>query len=275
MELFCLGPGNYTEKDIKEIARCFTGWEVRGGAFRFNAHQHDDGAKSFLGKRGKYAGEEAVDIVLEQPAAAKFLAKKLVRFFVIDDQEIDDEFVAPLANQLRQSDFDIGRTIRMILSSNFFFSDSTIGKKVRSPVEMSIGLLRTMEASTNMGEIANRIRDLGHLPLFPPNVKGWEGGRQWINASTYFGRANLVRDLVAGGDTTFERGELAAIITKGDRGNAEKWVQQLCDSLLAVPLPAESFQTLLELADDRRLDLNRRVANVIVALGATPEFQLN
>ena len=274
MELFCLGPGNYSEQDIKEIARCFTGWEVRRGEFRFNKYQHDKGVKSFLGTSGKFTGDDAVKIVLAQPAASRFIAKKLIRYLVVDDIELTGDICQPIADQLRETDFDIGRAIRTILTSRFFYSDQSIGHKVRSPVEMSIGLLRTLDASIDMNELANRVRGLGHLPLFPPNVKGWEGGRRWINASTYFGRANLVRDIVTGGDTIYSRGELSSVIKVNERENPAQWVADLLNLLVAVPVPQSTTDELIAIAAVENQDLNERVSNVISAIGALPEFQL-
>ncbi len=274
MELFCLGPGNYTEKDIKQIARCFTGWAVRHGEFRFNSYQHDGGTKRFLGRSGKFSGEDAVNIVLDQSAAPYFIAKKLVRCFVVDDVDMDNEFCDPIADHLRRSDFDIAQAIRLIVGSRYFYSDDVIGHKVRSPVEMSVGLLRYLEASFNMTTLAQRLRLLGHLPLFPPNVKGWEGGRRWINASTYFGRANLVREIVSSGNSAFRGGELAAIVDRKHRRDPEIWVDQLIGDLLAVPLPDESRQQLIELAGNRRQNFQRQITDVISAIGAMPEFHL-
>ena len=274
MELFCLGPGNYTERDIKEIARCFTGWQIHRGKFRFNAHQHDDGEKSFLGQRGRLGGEQAVRIVLDQPAAPRFIARKLVRYFIADDLELTDELLEPLSRQLRKTDFDLGAVTRTILGSRMMFSDSAIGHKVRSPVEMAIGLLRTLEARAGMNELSQRLQALGHLPMYPPNVKGWEGGRRWINASTYFGRANLVRDIAAQGAGSFEKGSIAKAVGARKSGNAEQWIQAFLDAQLAVPLPQATMKQLVELGSDSKHSLDDRVVNVITAIGATPEFQL-
>ncbi len=274
MELFCLGPGNYTEQDIKEIARCFTGWQVYRGAFRFNRYQHDRGEKDFLGQSGNFSGEQAVRIVLDQPAAPRFLARKLIRFFVIDDHPLDDAFIEPIATQLRDSDFDLGLAIRTILESKFLYSDEAIGGKVRSPVEMAIGMLRFLGASVNMNELRGRLLTLGHLPLYPPNVKGWEGGRQWINASTYFGRANLVRDLVSSDETTFEAGSVEAALKVTESSKPETWVRRVVDAQVAVEIPDETLVQLVEFAADRRTDIHQRVINVLTAIGATPEFQL-
>ncbi len=268
MELFCLGPGNYTETDIKEIARCFTGWEVRRGKFKFNAHQHDNQTKSFLGQKGNYDGDDAVRIVLQQDAAARFISRKLIRFFVFDDEEISPELVAPLAERLRESGFDIGRTVRTILASRIFYSEAAIGRKIKSPVELAVGFLRFFGASVNMQDLSNRLARLGQLPLYPPNVKGWDGGRSWINASTVLARANLISDIATRGETKFKKGSLTEWAKSNSNvveGDNFEWVNEY---LFAVPLP-ESAQTGLANVDSSEMQ------KIVTWLAALPEFQLN
>lgn len=275
MELFCLGPGNYTEQDIKELARCFTGWEIKRGRFRFNQHQHDGGEKAFLNARGRYSGEQAVRIVLDQKAAPRFIAGKLVRYFVADDLNLNDALVEPLAKQLRQTDFDLGQAVRTILGSRLFFSTQAIGHKVRSPVEMAIGLLRSLNAKASMNELGDRLLTLGHLPMYPPNVKGWEGGRQWINASTYFGRVNLVRELIDQEGDNFEGGSVSRAVGARQKDDPELWIDRLLDAWVAPQLPEKTKQQLIELGKQKGQSIDQRVVNVICALGATPEYQLN
>ncbi len=268
MELFCLGPGNYTEKDIKEIARCFTGWEVRKNKFKFNSYQHDEGTKSFLGSSGKYNGDDAIRIILQQPAAGTFIAKKLIRFFVVEDLVISDALAEPIAADLRTSGFDIGRVVRKILSSNIFFSEIAIAKKIKSPVELAIGALRFFDGSVNMTQLANRLQRLGQLPLYPPNVKGWEGGRTWINAATILARANLIDAMITNSKTTFGGRKLKDWLGKQAKqgvGESFEWVN---DFILAEPLSAtaqSSFET----------QFKKSPATALSWLAALPEFQLN
>jgi len=179
-----------------------------------------------------------------------------------------------LARQLRKSDFDLGTTVRTILSSKLFYSRQSIGQKVRSPVEMAIGLLRGLDSKGNMNQLSDRLMDLGHLPMYPPNVKGWEGGRQWINASTYFGRANLVHQIVSQKRENFRRGSIARAIGITRKTESDQWVSRLLQAWVAVDVPAATQEQLVELADDKAVDLDQRVINVVSTLGATPEFQL-
>ena len=268
MELFCLGPGNYTERDIKEIARCFTGWEVRRGKFRFNSHQHDKGSKSFLGETGDYDGDDAVRIVLQQEASAKFICRKLIRFFVFDDEQIPDELVAPLADSLRRSGFDIGQTVRTILSSEIFYSDKAIARKIKSPVELAIGFLRFFDCSVNMQQLSNRLAQLGQLPLYPPNVKGWDGGRNWINASTILARTNLIVDLATSGNTKFRSGSLSEWAKSTPRvatNNNHRWIDEY---MFAQPLPEVARQKINQMKATE-------IEQLVSWLVALPEFQLN
>ncbi len=268
MELFCLGPGNYTEQDIKEIARCFTGWEVRKNTFRFNAYQHDAGDKQFLGIRGAYDGEDAIKYILEQPVAARFIAKKLIRFFVFDDAEIPDRLAEPIAKELRENDFRLQPAVKKILGSNLFYSDSAIAKKIKSPVELVIGVLRFFEASVNMQRLAEQLQRLGQLPLFPPNVKGWEGGRSWINASTILARANLIHGILTSNQTEFAAGNLKQWAKKQGLLMEDKPALWVGDLLLAQP-PAEPIPS--SFAEQ----FNQNPAIALSWLAALPEFQLN
>ena len=279
MELFTLGVGNYTEKDVKEVARAFTGWEVLGDRFVFNASQHDAGVKSILGRSGNFDGDDAVRIVLDHPAASRFIAGKLIRFFVFDELAAPDSLVEPIAKDLREHEFRIGPVLRRILGSNLFYSDHAIGRKVRSPVELGIGLLRALGATTNLVKLAQGLAELGQSLFHPPNVKGWDGGRTWINSSTLLGRANLVRQLLLAPETRYDQSSDDNLATVADRAGATtptKTVDWLLELLVAVPVPPAVRDVLVQLAGDENgpADRSRRIADVIHAVSALPEFQL-
>ena len=268
LELFCLGPGNYTEGDIKEIARCFTGWEVRRAAFRFNRHQHDARAKSFFGETGNFSGEEAVRIVLNHDAATNFIARKLIRFFVFDSAEITDKLVKPISDHLRTTDFDITSTLRKILSSRIFFSEAAIAQKIKSPVELAIGTLKFFDAQTNFQEITQRLERLGQLPFYPPNVKGWDGGTSWINASTIIARANLVSTLLESSKTRFQAGDLKKWHLRNRKTLERDDFRGLSDYLLAGTSVNQETAEMLKTARGNPKDFFSVVASM-------PEFQLN
>jgi uncharacterized protein (DUF1800 family) len=277
LELFCLGVGNYTEADIKQVARAFTGWELRLDRFAFNAIQHDRGAKTFFGRTGNFDGDEAIKIVLEQPAAPRFIARKLIRYFVFDEPEAPDALVEPLAKDLREKDFEIGPVVRRILGSNLFFSGHAVGRKVRSPVELGVGLLRALAATTNLIKLAAGVSELGQGLFYPPNVKGWDGGRTWINSSSLLGRANFVRQLLLAGETRFGDGGLEKAAERAGAGNAAQTVDWLLELLVAVPVPAAAREGLVQLIDGKQgpSDRGRRILEAIHVIGAMPEFQLS
>ena len=275
LELFCLGVGNYTEKDIKEVARAFTGSEVRADKFAFNSIQHDTGTKTFFGRSGNFDGDQAVRVVLDQPAAAQFIARKLIRFFAFDEPTPSDAVVEPLAKKLRETDFEIRPAVRMLFGSNLFFSEHAVGRKVRSPVELCVGLLRALGGTTNLVKAAQGLSELGQALFFPPNVKGWDGGRAWINSSTLLGRANFVRRLLLAGETKFAGG-LASVADAAGATSPPQTVDWLLELLVAVPVPAGARDALVALAADPNgpSDRGRRIVELVHAIATLPEFHL-
>ncbi len=271
MELFCLGEGAYSEKDVQQLARCFTGWEIRRGRFRFNRYQHDDGIKVILGKSGSFPNAEAVDVVLDQPAAPRFIVSKLFQFFVCDEPEPSAELIEPLARELREHDWNIGHVIQRILGSNLFFSPHAVGRKVRSPVNMMVGLMRALEGSTNASQLAQDLAELGQGLFYPPSVKGWDGGRTWINSSTLLGRANVIGRLVRDEKTRFAGANLGDYFKQQGATAADDVVDLLSRLLLAVPIPDAARRDLVELCKNAPED---RIATTIHAMSMLPEFQL-
>lgn len=271
MELFCLGEGHYSEMDIRELARCFTGWEVKNRRFRFNRYQHDFGSKTILGTTREFSGEEAIDQVLEQPTAAEFLVTKLVRFFLFDEPHAPARLIEPLAQQLRKEQFQLAPVVQRMLSSNLFFSPLARARKIRSPVELVVGLVRCLEIRTDMNTLARDIRNVGQGLFFPPNVKGWDGGRSWINSSTLLGRANLVYRLLDNEKTRFQAGSLEQYMQDQGVGTLESATAWLAENLLALPLAAERTRALVETA---RAGDGRPMERLLHAMAALPEFQL-
>lgn len=272
MELFCLGEGNYTEADIRELARCFTGWEIKRKKFRFNRYQHDSGSKSVLGHSGPYGGEDGVRIVVENESAPLFIAAKLVRYFVMDEPIPTAELVAPLAKELRSNGMHIGPIVRRILTSRLFYSQHAIGRKVRSPVEVAIGFLRSLDGSTNAYELAEALERLGQGLLYPPSVKGWDGGRTWINSSTLLGRSNLIRSLIENEKTRFGKTTLIDYLREHDAKTIDQIIGHFEECLFAVSIPAAAKDRIRSLVVDRN---NKKQLNEAVhALCTLPEYQL-
>ncbi|WP_425617254.1 DUF1800 family protein [Anatilimnocola sp. NA78] len=273
LELFCLGPGNYTEHDIQQLARCYTGWEIQNNTFKFNSYQHDTGSKSIFGRSGNFDGDTALPIILAQPAAARFLCTKLVRFFVADEQFVAPEWIEPLAVQLQESQFKIQPVLATILSSRVFFSPAARGAKVRSPVEMTIGFLRAFDAGANLQTLVESLRGLGQLPLFPPNVKGWNGGREWINAATIVARANVMRQLIEGASGRFGGTSLVDWLEHHDLKSGKEIVAGLCDLLLPIAPPAAVREQLVAQFDSTK-DRAAATQRALHQLCTLPEYQL-
>ncbi len=196
MELFTLGEGNYTEQDIKQAARAFTGWHMRGTSFWFNRRAYDTGEKRLLGHSGVKTGEEVVDICVRHAASAKFIAKKLFVYFV--HPRPGEKLVDMLAGLYEECDRDIGRYLRKLFSSRLFFSPEVRRSIISAPVDYAIGTLRTLGARAAPSRIAGRLKDMGQELFRPPNVKGWDGGRTWINSTSLLARLKFCLDLVEG-----------------------------------------------------------------------------
>jgi uncharacterized protein (DUF1800 family) len=274
MELFCLGEGNYSEKDVQELARCFTGWEIKSGKFRFNQFQHDAGSKSVLGKTGTFEEGESIDWILKQPQAAQFIVGKLYHQFVCDEPAPTPQLLEPLAKELREHEWQIGFVVERILGSQLFFSAHALGRKVRSPVDMAVGLLRSLDATTNTHQLAADLEQIGQGLFFPPNVKGWDGGRAWINSSTILGRANMTARMIGDENTRFGGGKLDEYFASLGANGPEQVVDLLINLQLAVPLPPSSRNGLIEICR-KNPDRAGGVADAVHALATLPEFQLS
>src|ERR1700759_5280054 len=191
MELFTIGRGNYTETDVKESARAFTGWGANlQGGFEFRPRQHDDGIKTFFGKTGNFSGEDILEILLAQKQTSVFITRKIYRFFVNDIP--DEEKIKVLAIQFFESGYDIRSLMISIFNSSWFYDHENIGSQIKSPVLWLVGLRRQlpMEIQNPMVQIVLE-RLLGQVLFSPPNVAGWPGGKHWIDSSSLMLRMRL------------------------------------------------------------------------------------
>jgi uncharacterized protein (DUF1800 family) len=205
MELFSLGIGHYTETDIREAAKAFTGYDVKAGKMVFDPKQHDDDEKRVLGKAGKWKGDDIVRICLDQPACPRFIVRKLYRFLVSETTEPDNELIQPLADQYRQSGFDTRKLVETILRSNHFFSAAAYRQRVKGPVDFAVGIVRGLEGTAGPLLLAEELERLGQALFSPPSVKGWDGGPTWLNAQTLLFRQNLALALTSTADGRFGR----------------------------------------------------------------------
>lgn len=191
MELFTMGRGNYTEEDVKEGARAYTGWGFNlGGEFVERPFLHDTGKKTFLGKTGHFDGDDVIDIILEQKATANFITKKIYKYFV--NEQVDDEKVSALADSFYQNNYDLNKLMSDIFLSNWFYDDKNIGTRIKSPVELIVGVRRLIPMELQKPEIQLLFqRVLGQVLFYPPNVAGWPGGKNWIDSSALMFRMRL------------------------------------------------------------------------------------
>ena len=194
MELFTMGVGHYGERDVQEAARAFTGWNVDGLNFKLVAADHDEDLKTFLGTRGNFDGEDIIDIILKQPAAAEFLASKLYRYFVNED--LSAAGAAQLGALLREEKFHIGNFLTRLLESREFYKPANMGSRIKSPVELVISTYRLMGLNTVPGVPDFNVVTgaLGQRLMHPPTVAGWSYGRSWVTPSLLFERGNFVLD---------------------------------------------------------------------------------
>ncbi|MCE3075857.1 DUF1800 domain-containing protein [Chryseobacterium gwangjuense] len=191
MELFTMGRGNYTEKDIREGARAFTGWGFdKEGNFVERKKLHDEDPKTFLGKTGNFTGTDALNIILEQKATSKFITTKIYKFFV--NENVDESIVNKLSESFYQSGYDIKKLMKDIFSSSWFYDKKNIGNRIKSPIELMVGMMRTLPMNIqNPENLIVYQKLLGQMLLYPPNVAGWPNGKSWIDSSTLMLRLQI------------------------------------------------------------------------------------
>ncbi len=195
MELFTLGHGNYSEEDIRQSARAFTGWTVnrRTGQFVDNPRIHDSGTKSFLGRSGNFDGADIVSIIYQQSAACKFWAGTLLGYFVYNDPE--PQLVDALAAVIRKYDFNLAPVMSTLLQSNVFFSQRAYRAIVKSPVEFVVGTHKAFALPQIDRSAPRALNQMGQILFYPPNVAGWPGGANWITSQTIIARQNFLAQL--------------------------------------------------------------------------------
>jgi uncharacterized protein (DUF1800 family) len=200
LELFTLGEGNYSEPDVKEAARALTGWTLRHGEFHSDQRMHDDGEKTFLGRTGRFDGNGIIDIILDQLAAERFLARKLLVYFVRDDPP--DADVEALARVIRAHDFNMREVMRKLLKSELFYAREIMFSQIKGPVDLVVGTFRVLELPPHdLYGAVRALRGMGQDLFQPPNVKGWDGGRKWISTATIYARYNFASAVLAGTHT--------------------------------------------------------------------------
>ena len=200
-ELFTLGRDNaYTEQDVKEIARCFTGWvSDKKMQFKIVSKRHDEGEKTVFGKAGNFEGDDVIDMILEKKECAQFLSGKIYKYFV--NPQLNEKRVTEIADQLYQSNYHIGETMRYIFSASWFYQEENIGAKIKSPIELIVTLKKQFNLSPKNRKVWMILqRNLDQILYNPPNVAGWPGDKNWIDASRLAQRMRLPSILLNNGE---------------------------------------------------------------------------
>ena len=287
MELFSLGIGNYTEGDIREAARAFTGYKVTGAAGVFTPRDHDPTPKTVFGRTGPFRGDDIARMCLDNPACARFVVRKLYRAFVSEAEPPAAEVLDSLAAQFRDGGYDTGRVVATILRSKLFFSAAAYRQRIKPPVEFALGIVRGLEATVGTLPLAEALPGLGQVPFAPPSVKGWDGGPAWLNAQTLLARNNLALALTSADDPRFgRRSDPAALLDRHGKSSDADVVDFLLGVFFQGDVPAASRERLLGYleqakgvrhpgywsAADAAGHRARAVTHLVLTL---PEFQLD
>jgi uncharacterized protein (DUF1800 family) len=274
LETFTLGPGHFTERDVKEAARAFTGWFVRRDQLRYLPQEHDETSKHILGREGNFTGEDVVRLALEQPATPALLVRKLYRWLIAETEEPGATLLAPLAESFAR-DWDVSRLVETMLRSNLFFSAPAYRSRIKGPVEFSLGVVRAFGGLVATTPLAQAVADLGQDLCRPPTVKGWPGGRYWINTATLVARSHLARALLQGEEPYGDRLDPWASARKYGCTTPESAARFLLELFLQGDLEPAAREALLEsvrtVGDKETGAALRRLAHAVVML---PEFQL-
>ena len=293
MELFSLGEGNYSEKDIKEGARSLTGYTFEGNEFAFRAERHDDGVKSILGRTGRLKGEDFVVAILARPACSEFIAFKLYRFFIGDLPPTGSpmrqpviSYIRNMAATLRSGKYALRPMLRKMLLSEHFYDTARAPARVKSPAELVVGAMRSLRTPARDLNVLTDAMDLmGQNLFFPPSVKGWDGGRSWINTSTLFVRMNIANFLLTGrlprgydamaGEERYDAAPILEGVNSRTRKDPDLLAAHILDCALCVEVSAEKREALAVFIRSRgQNDLATTVGESLSLVAAMPEYQL-
>ncbi len=295
MELFTLGEGHYTESDVKEAARAFTGYRIdqKDQSFRFAPKQFDAGMKTFMGKTGPWDGDQVLDIIVSEPQCARFIGTKIWKFFAYDDPE--PNLVDALASEMRNVHFELRPFMKFLFLSEEFHSPKARNTQIKSPVQFLVQALRTLSIplpDSNFIDFA--FRQMGQIPFFPPNVKGWDGGKSWINTATLTFRYKLAHQLVdgvspqeigfpkpPGMEMTAARAEMTPplavgnIVSTEDRFQPDALIHKLFVRSFQCTPQSDLTSRFRDFATTRPLPLDDdTVRELLVLMMTTPEYQI-
>ncbi len=290
MELFTLGEGEgYTEDDIKEGARCLTGFTFEDDEFAFRAQQHDTGTKKIFRRSGKYDGDDFVDLIFTRSNASKFVIEKLYKFFVNDlphgETSETKAYVLALANLLKRKKWELKPVVETMFLSEHFYDESNMNSIIKSPIQLIVQATRSLnppQRSKMVRTLAIASDLMGQRLFAPPSVKGWDGGRAWINTSTMFMRQNTLVYLLTGQRPDGEPWETggdqfnAMALAKGQTRDSKALIKFLLTSLLNVEDPSrDRISPLQDYMTTQHNNINNEtVTGLLTLITAMPEYQL-
>lgn len=297
MELFSLGVGNYTEEDIKEGARSLTGYTFEDDAFVYNQRNHDTGAKEILGSRGNLDGDDFVDAILAKQQCSEFIARRLYNFFVADvpPDERGGAKTLPkpqqaalqgLANTLKSNRYNLKPMLRQLFLSEHFYSPAFMGQQIKSPVQLVVGAARSLLVPVrDLSKLFDACDKMGQDLFGPPSVKGWDGGRAWINTSTMFVRQNTLAFMIAGKNTgrgfdesaktdPYDPTPLLNDLDKDSHRDAAKVAEHLLRLALGRTPEAPRASLTNYLNHAKNPASRESLANALLLITAMPEYQL-
>src|SRR5882724_11010816 len=304
LELFSLGAGNYTEVDVREASRAFTGWTFETKIprlpygrfpwkFEYRPEDHDNGQKTFLGHTGNFNGEDIIDIIVQQPACAKFICRHLYNFFVADEPQVpawpleaprDQAAIDMLAKVFVESKCEMKPVLKALFTSDFF--KKARNQHLKSPAEVVVGTLRLVGGyelpKPGYGDLSMQPAYMGQDLLNPPSVEGWHTGPEWINSGSLMARINFVAGLVGDPSLPGIRAIIDRLKTKGTL-SPEQLVDGCLDLLGPVEVSSETRQELVAQAkewgqtgwasDTSAKTADKRVGEMLQLIVATREYQ--
>jgi uncharacterized protein (DUF1800 family) len=284
LELFTMGVGSgYSEKDVQEAARAFTGWayDYKNRSFYYNPYLHDDGWKTFLGHSGNFHGDDIIDIIVRQPATGKFLATKLWKFFVSENAPPAE--IERLTKIYLASGFHIGAVVEAILTSPLFYSEAARYAQIKTPAEYVVGVMRTLDAPLlSIRNLPTVLSTMGQELLNPPNVAGWPGGREWINTRTLLARVNFSSQI------TLEMNKQGKLVSRvqddllapdADLSTPEQMIEAVWDALMPGQKPSVRATPALiaylqKDAPAGKINLPAKLPGLVSLVMGTPEYQM-
>ena len=307
MELFTLGEGHYSEQDIKEAARAFTGYQINRltGAVVHNKRQSDTGEKTIFGRKGRYDGDGVVDLIFEQSAASRLIPQKLWEYFVAENPPKDG--AEALAKSFRDADFKVEPLLREIFLSKAFYSEKVIRDQIKCPIQYLVQMFKELELSgAPNAYLLNAQQQLGQVLFMPPNVAGWDWGKAWINTNTLLSRYNVAGFITKGsqeseppdGDdgmmemedrrqarigNAMKRAERAwagpdydKIAPRPLRDDPEKLIDSLVFRFFQSPLGPKERETFVEYARSKKgvVFTNKETGELCHLMLSTPQYQL-